>query len=222
MRLADGAYVFPVTVQRGDREMTINPAAVETRGGGLVLLDAGFPDTVDALGDALGEEGFEFADVETLVLTHQDGDHVGGAPEVAARADAPVFAHVDDVPAIEGDADPAKGDPEERPAPASVDVGLVDGVEFRTATGPLRVVHTPGHTPGHVSLHLPGAGVLFAADASVAADGELTGPNERFTPDLAAARESLGTLAGLAFDDVLCYHGGHVAAGPDDLRALTP
>jgi len=220
MELAPGVYSFPVTVSYPDRTLTINPAGVETPDGGLVLLDAGFPDTVDLLEDALAEEGFGYDDVEYLVLTHQDGDHAGGAAEVAERADAPVFAHPDDAPAIEGAEDPIKGDPSDRYDPVPVDVQVVDGVEIRTAVGPLQIVATPGHTPGHISCHVPDAGVLIAADASVAEDGELVGPDERFTPDMDRALDSLDRLADLAFTDVLCFHGGHVEASPEDVAAL--
>ncbi|GAA0308062.1 MBL fold metallo-hydrolase [Halarchaeum salinum] len=220
MELASGVYGFPVTVSYPDRTLTITPAGVETPDGGLVLLDAGFPDTVDLLEDALAEEGFDYDDVEYLVLTHQDGDHAGGAAEIAERADAPVFAHRDDTPAIEGAKDPIKGDPSDRYDPVPVDVQVVDGVEIRTAVGPLQIVATPGHTPGHISCYVPDAGVLLAADASVAEDGELAGPNEHFTPDVERAYDSLDTLADLAFTDVLCFHGGHVEAGPEDVAAL--
>jgi len=93
-------------------------------------------------------------------------------------------------------------------------------VEIRTAVGPLQIVATPGHTPGHISCHVPDAGVLLAADASVAEDGELVGPDERFTPDMDRALDSLDRLADLAFTDVLCFHGGHVEASPEDVAAL--
>ncbi|WP_435095800.1 MBL fold metallo-hydrolase [Halarchaeum sp. P4] len=220
MELADGVYSFPLTITQPERDITIHPAGVELEDGGLALIDAGFPNTVDVLEDALADEGFDYDDVEYLILTHQDGDHVGGAAEVVERSGATVFAHRDDTPVMEGAEDPIKGPDGDRYDPVAVDVQVVDGVEVRTAAGPLQVVATPGHTPGHVSLFLPDASVLLAADASVADDGELVGPDERFTPDLEQAHESLETLADLAFTDVLCFHGGHVEADPARLHEL--
>ncbi|WP_139136006.1 MBL fold metallo-hydrolase, partial [Haladaptatus sp. W1] len=111
--------------------------------------------------------------------------------------------------AIEGDKDPIKSRGDRYP-PVPVDVQVVDGVTFRTEAGPMRVVETPGHTPGHVSLVLSEADLLIAADATVADEDGLVGPNERFTPEWERAIESLGTLADFGTSQVLCYHGGFV------------
>ena len=71
---------------------------------------------------------------------------------------------------------------------------VVDGVCFRTAVGKVQIVATPGHTPGHVSLYVPDERLLIAGDA-LTADDEFGGPNEAFTPDMAAAVDSIGRLA---------------------------
>ncbi|WP_423745221.1 MBL fold metallo-hydrolase (plasmid) [Haladaptatus sp. SPP-AMP-3] len=208
MELTDHVYAFPLTFERGDRETVIHPSGVETEDG-LILLDAGFPGQTDDLADALADHGFSLDDVEMLLLTHQDGDHAGGAEGLISRTDATVVASTDDTPAIEGDEDPIKSRGDRYP-PVPVDVQVVDGVTFRTEAGPMRVVETPGHTPGHVSLVLPEADLLIAADATVADEDGLVGPNERFTPELERAIESVGTLADFETSRVLCYHGGFV------------
>lgn len=222
MELADGVFDVPVTLETENGERAFHTSAVALPDGGVLLVDVGFPHTLDQLDDGLAEHGHGLEDVRYVLLTHQDGDHAGGLAALRERLDHPVtvFAHADDAPVVEGLEDPLKGDPAERYEPSAVDVTVVDGVEIRTAVGPLQVVATPGHTPGHVSLFLPDAGVLLAADATVAEDGELAGPNEAYTPDLERAYESLDRLADLAFTDVLCYHGGHVEAGPEDVAAL--
>ena len=219
MSLPENVYTFPFDAQFGERTMTLHPSAIETENG-LLLLDTGLPHKVENVISQMDDAGYGLDDIGMVLLTHQDGDHAGGAAEVAERADAPVFAHPDDAPAIEGAEDPIKGDPSDRYDPVPVDVQVVDGVEIRTAVGPLQIVATPGHTPGHISCHVPDAGVLLAADASVAEDGELVGPDERFTPDMDRALDSLDRLADLAFTDVLCFHGGHVEASPEDVAAL--
>jgi glyoxylase-like metal-dependent hydrolase (beta-lactamase superfamily II) len=206
MELTDHVYAFPLTFERGDHEAVINPSGVETEDG-LILLDAGFPGQVDDLADALAEHGFSLDDVETLFLTHQDGDHVGGAEDLLSRTDATVVASTGDTPAIEGDEELVKSN---RYPPVSVDVQVVDGVTFRTEAGPMRVVETPGHTPGHLSVVLPEADLLIAADATVADEDGLVGPDEKFTPELERAVDSVGKLAAFDTSQVLCYHGGFV------------
>ncbi|KZN24052.1 MBL fold metallo-hydrolase [Haladaptatus sp. R4] len=206
MELTDHVYAFPLTYDLGDREMTIYPSGVETEDG-LILLDAGLPGKIDTLADALAEDGFSLDDVDTLFLTHQDGDHVGGAAELLDRTHASVVASTGDTPAIEGDEELVKSD---RYPPINVDIEVVDGVTFRTEAGPMRVVETPGHTPGHLSVVLPEAELLIAADATVADEDGLQGPNETFTPEMEMAIRSLGKLAAFDTSGTLCYHGGFV------------
>jgi len=57
MELTEGVYGLPLDVSLAEREMTLNPVAVETPQG-LLLLDTGLPDGVDDLAAALGAEGF--------------------------------------------------------------------------------------------------------------------------------------------------------------------
>jgi glyoxylase-like metal-dependent hydrolase (beta-lactamase superfamily II) len=128
--------------------------------------------------------------VWAVLLTHQDGDHAGGLASVVASTDAVVFAHEVCAPYVDGREDPIKGG-SDRYDPVPVDVELTDGVRFRTAAGPMRVVFTPGHAPGHVSLYLPDERLLLAADALTAARGRLRGPSEEFTLDMSEATDSV-------------------------------
>lgn len=220
MELTDGVHALPLSFQRGDREMTLHLAAVETRRG-AILVDAGLPGARDQLREHLSAAGIGLSAVHDLLLTHQDGDHVGGAGDLlTVDSDIGVLAHREAVPYLEGDEPPVKGDPENAPDPVDVDVHLVDGVTFETRAGPMRVVHTPGHTPGHVSLYFPDEKLLLAADAVVAADGAIAGPNEQFTPDVDRALESVGMLSDLDVEQTLCYHGGLAEQGSERLAEI--
>lgn len=212
MQLADGVYSFPLAVSFPDRELTIHPAGVETDDG-LVLVDAGYSQSLDLLADALDAHEFAFGDVEYVVVTHQDGDHAGGLAGLLAETDATVLASPGDTPVIEGEREPLKSGGD-RYEPVPVDVRVTDGTEVRTAAGPLRVVETPGHTPGHISLYLPNRDLLLAADALIADEDGLQGPNTEFTPEYEQATESVGRLAELDADATLCFHGGFVEHGP--------
>jgi glyoxylase-like metal-dependent hydrolase (beta-lactamase superfamily II) len=217
----DSIHALPVEAELTGRRVTLHPAAVVTPRG-LLLVDVGPPGGVDGLADALADAGLALGDTWAVVVTHQDADHAGCLAAVVDRTAAAVFAHEADAPHVEGEREPIKST-DERPLDfpgAPVDVRLTGGETFRTDAGPLRVVHTPGHTPGHLSLHAPAPGLLLAADAVNAADGELVGPLEPATLDLETAWESVADLAGLDVERTLCYHGGYVDAGTDDIRAL--
>ncbi len=214
-----GVYALPITVEYGGRELTINPAAVETDRG-LILIDVGPPGAVGGIRTHLRELGFELEDVWLVLATHHDGDHVGGLAELLERVDPIVAAHRDEAPHVTGEREPIKGDGD-RYRPAPVELELADGVRFSTIAGPMAVLETPGHTPGHVSLTFPERDLLIAGDALVAdGDEPLSGPKPEFTPDMERATESVGRLAELDVDGTLCYHGGYVEEGTDRIEEI--
>lgn len=221
MELADGVYGLALDVELGDREMTLNPVAVETPQG-LLLLDVGLPDGIDDLAAGLEAEGLALDDTWAVVVTHQDLDHAGCLAAVVERTGATVFAHEADAPYLEGDKELVKSSPE-RPMeidPTTVDVQLTGGELFATDAGPMHAVFTPGHSPGHTSYYFPEAELLVTADALNVVDGELVGPREDATPDLETAWESVEHLAGLNVEQTLCFHGGYVESGTERIQEL--
>ena len=208
-------YALPLSFERDDHELTINPVAVETTRG-LVIADVGLPGGESQIAVHLDDMGYDWSDVWAIVLTHHDGDHVGALRAVRERTDAVVFAHRGEAPYVDGRNDPIKGG---ESVGVPVDVELTDGTTFHTGAGPMEVVETPGHSPGHVSLYFPESGLLVSGDALTAEDG-LAGPKPEFTPEMDEATESVGRLAELDVDGVLCYHGGYVDADSEDVRSI--
>jgi len=221
MELTDGVYGLSLDVSLGDREMTLNPVAVETPKG-LLLLDVGLPDGVDDLAAGLETEGLALEDTWAVLVTHQDLDHAGCLAAVVERTDAVVFAHEADASYLEGEKELVKSS-DERPmeiAPTTVDIQLTDGETFATSTGPMRTVYTPGHSPGHMSVYFPEAKLLVSADALNVVDGELGGPREDATPDLERAWDSVQRLGELDIEETFCFHGGYVDAGTGRIKEL--
>lgn len=221
MEITDGVHTLPIEFEFMGDDVTIHPVAVETDRG-LVLIDAGLPTTLDQLDARLADAGFEVGDVDLVLLTHHDTDHAGGLAEVVERSGATVLAHTAETPYVDGREDPIKDDGSDTQAPSvAVDVEVVDGVAVRTRAGPMRVVETPGHCPGHVSLYLAEERLLVSADALTATGGDgLAGPIPDFTPDMETAVDSVGRLAALDVDRVLCYHGGLVEEGSERIGEI--
>src|SRR5207249_2113626 len=130
------------------------------------LIDTGPPGTVWRLLAELKRAGVQPRDLQRIVLTHCDVDHIANARTLQRITGAAVCAHEDDVPYITG-ARPFPGPAvrraigatiNRRVRPPRVDRALHDG----DALDGLAVLHLPGHTPGHIGLQ--SGSVLFAGD----------------------------------------------------------
>lgn len=175
-------------------------AYVLVRGNEAAVVDTGNPGSSEDIGAALQTLGVGWDEVRHVILTHSHGDHVGGLDGVLAEAPtAMTYAGAGDLDAIRA------------PNPLTA-VG--DGDEILG----LEVIETPGHTPGSISVLDTGIGLLVAGDAlNTDADGTtVTGPNPRFTPDMATAGDSVAKLAQFEFESLAVGHGNPVLAGADD------
>lgn len=171
---------------------------VVARSGEGVLVDTGVAGSADAIESALTDLGLGWDSIAHVVLTHSHPDHVGSITEVMERAvDATGYVGAGDIDAVEA------------PRPLTA-VGNGDAVMG------LDVIETPGHTPGHISVHDTALGLLIAGDALTGSDGRVSGPNPRFTDDMAAATASVATVAALSFDVVVFGHGEPVEGDADE------
>lgn len=180
------------------------------------LVDCGLPHTTDALIDGIAETD---VDVERLVVTHADRDHVGGF-------DAVVRTHWVETYVPEG------ADVETE---FEIDIRYGDG----DSIGPFEAVHVPGHRDHqHVlvdeSFDRDGgvgpdadagggaAGLAVLADAVSGADqrgfpaGYFHLPPATYSDDLNQAEASLERLLDYEFDVGLVYHGSSVLEGARD------
>jgi len=178
-------------------------AYVLVRGNEAAVVDTGNPGSVDQIGETLATLGVTYDDVRHVVLTHRHPDHIGSLSDVLSRASSSIAY------AGEGDI----GD-----ISTSIDLRAVgDGDDVFG----LQVIETPGHTPGSISLLDVGIGLLIAGDAlNGNSDGtEITGPNDRFSSDLATAEASAVKLAGFEFEAAVFGHGNPVTTGAGVLAA---
>ena len=157
------------------------------------LFDAGFADTTDAVFDAIDAIGVE---PERLVITHGDGDHVGGFDAIVERYGLETW--VPEQTTLETDSSPAHR--------------FGDGDEI----GRFVAVHVPGHGPDNYAFVDEDAGIAVMGDAVSGADqrglpaGYFHLPPAVYSADLNLAEDSLERLLAYEFDVGLVFHGSSV------------
>jgi glyoxylase-like metal-dependent hydrolase (beta-lactamase superfamily II) len=230
MILSEGLATLDLTMtSSGTIPRVIHPALLWDDEN-VILVDTGVPGQLQAIREAMDKLGVPFQQLNKVIITHQDLDHIGSLPEVVAAADPAleVIAHELAKPYIEGDKPLVKMTPERlakmletlpeerRQDPqavstllpkAKVDTTVVDGQHLPYCGG-ITVIFTPGHTPDHISLYLHRSKTLVAGDALTVDNGQLSGPRAEVTHDMATATASIEKFTHFDVAAVICYHGG--------------
>ena len=125
--------------------------------GELTLIDGGIPKDARQIREGIRALGHAVADVDRVLLTHYDYDHVGALASLGLSA--PIYAGEPDATYVTGAVKPSLTNKKgllQRLAgrfldhPNLISLPVTDGEEI----GGFQAYHTPGHTAGHmVYLH---------------------------------------------------------------------
>ena len=193
--------------------------------GTLTLVDVGLPWDADRLRRYLAVAGHALADVDRVLVTHYDLDHVGAAYRLSGELDVPVYIGRHDLELATGDRTPSpvhhKGAFHRvlrrlYPVPGELDVRPLDDGD---AVGGFVAYHTPGHNPGHTVYVHEDLGAAFLGDLVWEDGGALTTPIWLDSYDMAVLADSVSELAGRvgSFELACMGHGrplrdgGHAA-----------
>jgi glyoxylase-like metal-dependent hydrolase (beta-lactamase superfamily II) len=113
------------------------------------VIDTGFENTpVDYVFPLILDHGRELDEVNLIVNTHRDGDHVRGNDVMKENTAAPVAIHELEMEAV-----------------PSADRKLREGESMHLGDRRFTVIHTPGHRPGSICLYDPDNKVLITGDS---------------------------------------------------------
>ncbi len=130
------------------------PSHMLTTTDGIVLIDAGCPDTFDTLKLNMELLGFDIRDVRHIVHTHAHGDHAGASKQIVALTCAKTYISAPDFDALAGRNNLCWSDRPNREFENAfeADVIIGDGDVIKFGDTEMRFVYTPGHTAGTVSV----------------------------------------------------------------------
>ncbi len=196
MHIANNVAMLELSASMMGNVMFIHPTLFWDDAGAL-LADTGYPGQYAALREAIEETGVAFTRLTSIILTHQDLDHIGTLPDLLREVPhkVEVLSTAEECPYIQGDKRPIRLTPEsieqrmntlppdyteeqrseflsrlEHPPTAHVDGAVSDG-EVLPFAGGVTVITTPGHTPGHLCLYHQRSKTLIAGDALALVDG---------------------------------------------------
>ncbi|WP_255149412.1 MBL fold metallo-hydrolase [Halorarius halobius] len=193
----------------------------------VTLVDTGLPVNYPTVRSELTDAGYEVADIDRVLLTHYDLDHVGGLARLNGL-DAEVYLGAADVALVRRDWDPQWAHHKglfHRVARRFYPLEGYDltPVEDGDRIGGFTAFHTPGHNPGHTVYVHEDIGTAFLGDL-VWREGEgLTIPFWLDSYDMREIRRSVRGFADRtpAFERALLAHGDPIHdGGDDDLRSL--
>ncbi|TXK71249.1 MBL fold metallo-hydrolase [Paenibacillus sp. N3.4] len=233
MKLANGLYMLELSVPVMGQIDVIYPTLLVDEGG-AILVDTGFPGLFPTLRQAMEQEDVQLSQLHTILITHQDLDHIGSLPTFLSESPQfiEVLASEIEKPYIQGEkmlikitsekieeavnSLPSHVTPEWRNAfratlenpPKAPVTGLLHGGQELHYAGGIVVIDTPGHTPGHLSLYHKASKTLIAGDAMIVTDGQLHRPVPEQASDYNLAVKSLKKFTDFDIHAVICYHGG--------------
>lgn len=162
------------------------------------LVDAGTPFDVGGIEAELEAAGYAIEDVERVLLTHYDLDHVGTLGRL--DLDAVVRIGGADAPLLTGERRPPWSN--HKGALQRVSTPLlrtpdqpVEPIEDGEEVGSFRAYHTPGHTPGHTVFVSEALSAAFLGDLVFGKGRGLVSSPWVVSYDTATVEESIRTFA---------------------------
>lgn len=188
-----------------------------------VLVDAGTPWDESRIRTGLERIGLDVSDLDRVLVTHYDLDHVGALASLAPDLEGPVHIRPPDAEFLTGGRKPPLGNHKGllqrllAPLVPTPDAP-VRTVEDRESIGEFTAYATPGHTPGHTVYVGADSDVCFLGDLLRESDGDLEPTGWLISYDTAALAESVIDLADRApaFEVAAVGHGDPIRTGGED------
>jgi len=174
MRLTEHIHLLKI-----DFEITLSPDKKLPRfvnvilifGDKITLIDSGVKGSEDLINDYIRQNNRNFAEIDTLILSHSHPDHIGSAARIKELTGCRILAHEPEKEWIEN----IEIQNKQRPVPgffnlvdrsAIIDEYISNGQELMIGeVTTLKFIHSPGHSKGSLNILFKEDKILFTADS---------------------------------------------------------
>ena len=209
-------FVYPVVIKDGDN---------------LTLIDTGYPKQIEYIKSALQKDGLDINNIKTIIVTHQDIDHVGNVKDILNLVpDIEIISYNEEAEYINGNKTPCKVEYMERNLDEMDEKGkqlyhlfktffennkinvdkVVKNGDVISKGEAMQVIATPGHTPGHMCLYIEKYKLLVAGDLLLLKDGNITTCPKELNYNNDMYLQSVNKIRNLELEAIICFHGGLV------------
>lgn len=183
------------------------------RGDENILIDTGMPGSSEQILGEINSLGVATKDLQKILLTHHDIDHIGNVGKLQKKTGAEVWAPEADIPYIMGDKNREgikrlvqKFNREPKPV-------NINGYEKDQTFGEIQIIPAPGHTPGHSIILY--RNVLFVADLFKTKGSEISQLPRVMNRDHQEASKAAAILKDLNYDWICPSHGNPIQRGAE-------
>lgn len=233
MKISNGIEIIETETALMYGKDVINPVLIWDEND-MILVDAGMPGFFSTLKSKLDELGLDIENLNKIIVTHADMDHIGGISSIIQNTNhkIEILSSVKEKPYIDGSKLPLRLEqydkskdimPKEQRVKleqifeglrksyksfcVNVDRTLDDGEILQCFKG-IKVISSPGHTPGHISLYIEKLRLLIGGDLVNLVNNEIE-PAPKFTTfDIELSNKSIQKLKKFNIEKIICYHGG--------------
>ena len=230
MKIKENIYILELPNINPQSNDFVYPTVIKD-GSNLTLIDTGYPKQIEYIKSALEKDGLDINNIKTIILTHQDIDHIGNVKDILNLVpDIEIISYNEEAGYINGTKTPCKVEYMERNLDKMDENGkklyhlfktffennkinvdkVVKNGDIISKGEDMKVIATPGHTPGHMCLYIEKYKLLIAGDLLCLKDGNITLCPKELNYNNDMYLQSVNKIRDLELEMIICFHGGLV------------
>ena len=230
MKIKENMYILELLNINPKSKDFVYPTVIKD-GSNLTLIDTGYPKQIEYIKSALEKDGLDINNIKTIILTHQDIDHIGNVKDILNLVpDIQIISYNEEAEYINGNKTACKVEYMERNLDKMDEKGKTFYYFFKTffennkinvdkvvkngdviSKGEdMQVIATPGHTQGHMCLYIEKYKLLIAGDLLLVKDGNITMCPKELNYNNDMYLQSVDKIRNLEIESIICFHGGLV------------